>query len=180
MYENTHRSLTITLFLCLCGAAFCGGGGGGGGSSGGMGGGSSSAGGGGGGGYAAPSQDPVMRDARNAIALKDWLGAQKVPSAALADSPHFADYHNLYTYAVRKGPNPDMALVSEALHRSAAHQPRHLDALEYMGEAYLSINQPDKAKENLQRLDSLCFFGCEQYRELKQAIATYGGRSAVN
>ena len=170
--KNTHRSLTMTLFLCLCGAAFAAGGGGGG-SSGGMGGGSSSAGGGGGGGYAAPSQDPVMRDARNAIALKDWLGAQKVLQAALADSPHFADYHNLYAYAVRKGPNPDMALVFKHYTEALRINPRHLDALEYMGEAYLSINQPEKAKENLQRLDSLCFFGCEQYRELKQAIATY-------
>ncbi|MBK9346753.1 MAG: tetratricopeptide repeat protein [Burkholderiales bacterium] len=100
-------------------------------------------------------------------------GRTKVLQAALADSPHFADYHNLYAYAVRKGPNPDMALVFKHYTEALRINPRHLDALEYMGEAYLSINQPDKAKENLQRLDSLCFFGCEQYRELKQAIATY-------
>ena len=121
----------------------------------------------------AQSADPALLAARSAIAQRDWLGAQKVLQTALADSPNFADYHNLYAYSVRKGPNPDMALVFKHYTEALRINPRHLDALEYMGEAYLSVHQPNKAKENLQRLDSLCFFGCEQYRELKQAIAAY-------
>ena len=167
--KNACKTLTITL-MCLCGTAFAAGGGGGGGG-GGSGGGSGS--GGGGGGYSAQSADPALLAARSAIAQRDWLGAQKVLQTALADSPNFADYHNLYAYSVRKGPNPDMALVFKHYTEALRINPRHLDALEYMGEAYLTVNQPDKAKENLQKLDGLCFFGCEQYRELKQAIAAY-------
>jgi len=156
------KALTITL-LFTSSAVFAAGGGGGGG------GGSS----GGGGGWSAQSQDPVMQTARSAIANKDWIGAQNVLKAALSSSPNFADYHNLYAYSVRKGPNPDMVLVFQHYNEALRINPKHMDALEYMGEAYLTVNNPSKAKENLKVLDGLCFFGCSQYTELKKAIADY-------
>lgn len=164
--KHTFTSLAITLLLATS-TAFAAGGGGGGGSSGG---GNS---GGSGGGWSSQSQDPAMQAARNAIAKKDWLGAQSILKVALASSPNYADYHNLYAYSIRKGPSPDMALVFQHYNEALRINPRHLDALEYMGEAYLTVNEPAKAKENLQVLDGLCFFGCSQYTELKTAIATY-------
>ena len=35
------------------------------------------------------------------------------------------------------------------------------------------MGQLDKARERLDVLDSACFFGCEEYRELKAAIKAY-------
>ena len=160
---NTSSKTLVLALMCLCSTAFAGGGG-------------SSGGSGNGGGYSAQSQDPNLVAARSAIANKDWIGAQTVLQTALSTSPEVADYHNLYAYSVRKGPTPDMALVFKHYNEALRINPRHLDALEYMGEAYLSVNQPEKAKENLQKLDSLCFFGCEQYRDLKQAIAAYDAK----
>lgn len=156
--KHAFTSLTIILLLAS-GTAFASGGGGGGG--------------GGGYGSASQSQDPAIQAARNAIAKKDWLGAQNILRVALASSPNYADYHNLYAYSVRKGPNPDMAVVFQHYNEALRINPRHLDALEYMGEAYLTVNEPGKAKDNLKVLDDLCFFGCSQYTELKTAIAAY-------
>ena len=35
------------------------------------------------------------------------------------------------------------------------------------------LKQPEKAKEHLAKLDSICFFGCEEFDELKEAIKGY-------
>jgi hypothetical protein len=51
--------------------------------------------------------------------------------------------------------------------------PKHRGAHEYLGEAYLMTNSLAKAKEQLAALDKLCFFGCEEYSDLKKAIASY-------
>ena len=51
--------------------------------------------------------------------------------------------------------------------------PRHKGAHEYIGELYLKMKQPEKAKEHLAKLDSICFFGCEEFDELKEAIQDY-------
>jgi len=54
--------------------------------------------------------------------------------------------------------------------------PKHRGAHEYIGEAYLMIGNPGKANEHLKALDSLCFFGCEEYSKLKKALADYGAK----
>ncbi len=51
--------------------------------------------------------------------------------------------------------------------------PKHKGALEYMGELYLTLEQPEKAKALLARLEKICTFGCEEKRELQEAIAKW-------
>ena len=51
--------------------------------------------------------------------------------------------------------------------------PSHKDAHEYIGELYLRMDDLANAEKHLKRLDQLCFFGCEQFDELKAAIAAY-------
>lgn len=51
--------------------------------------------------------------------------------------------------------------------------PKHRGAHEYIGEAYLKLNNLPKAKEHLAILDRLCTFGCEEYTDLKKAVASY-------
>ena len=46
-------------------------------------------------------------------------------------------------------------------------------AHEYIGEAYLTLDNPSKAKEHLASLDKLCFFPCSQYKDLKKAVEAY-------
>ena len=38
----------------------------------------------------------------------------------------------------------------------------------------LVLKQPENAKKHLAKLDSICFFGCEEYTSLKEAISGYG------
>jgi len=121
---------------------------------------------------AAPS-DPVLQQARAATARKDYPAAAALLRDALAGSPANPEYHNLYAYAVRKGPNPDMDLVFMHYHEALRLAPKHRGAHEYIGEAYLMVGNLPKAREHLARLDDLCFFGCEEYSSLKQAIRDF-------
>ncbi len=63
---------------------------------------------------------------------------------------------NLYAYSIRKGPNPDMQLVFKHYEEALRLDPKHRGAHEYIGEAYLMVGNPAKAKEHLAALDKLC------------------------
>jgi len=149
-----NARLVVAGLLCGCAAVFAAGGGGE------------------GPGSTAP-EDPVIVSAREAIAKGDWAAAQAELKRALDANPKNANYHNLYAYSTRKGPNPDMALVFRHYNEALRLDPRHLGAHEYIGEAYLTVNDLAKAKEHLAALDRLCFFGCEEYTDLKEAVASH-------
>lgn len=130
-------------------------------------------GGGGGGGGDTARSDPVLQAANAAIDRKDWVAAQATLKQALAGYPQNADYHTLYAYSMRKGPDPDMKLVFFHYEEALRINPRHRGAHEYIGEAYLQTGNLAKAKEHLAALDKLCFFGCEEFKDLKTAVAKY-------
>ena len=118
-------------------------------------------------------RDPVLEQVAAATAKNDWSGAQATLRQALARNPDNADYHNLYAYSIRKGPNPDMSLVFKHYNEALRIDPDHRGAHEYLGEAYLMVGNLAKAKEHLSILDKLCFFPCDEYSDLKKAIADY-------
>jgi Flp pilus assembly protein TadD len=117
--------------------------------------------------------DPDLATARARIAAKDWAGAADVMQKAVARNPRNADYHNLLAYAVRNGANPDMDVVFKHYQEALRLDPKHRGAHEYIGEAYLMTGNLAKAKEHLATLNKLCFFSCEEYRDLKKAIERY-------
>lgn len=122
---------------------------------------------------ARPAGDPDLADARARIAASDWTGAAAVLQKAVARDPGNADYHNLLAYSIRKGPNPDMDRVFKHYNEALKLDPKHRGAHEYIGEAYLMVGNVAKAKEHLAALDKLCFFSCEEYRDLKRAVERY-------
>jgi tetratricopeptide (TPR) repeat protein len=117
--------------------------------------------------------DPYLVEARAAIAGKNWQRASSVLRDALAKDAGNADYHNLYAYALRMGASPAMDVVFKHYNEALRIDAKHRGAHEYIGEAYLMIGNSGKAKEHLKALDSLCFFGCEEFGKLKKAIADY-------
>jgi len=119
------------------------------------------------------SEDPAVKTAKGAIAAGDFATAQTGLKQALAADPGNADLHNLYAYSIRKGANPDMQLVFMHYSEALRIDPKHRGAQEYIGEAYLMVGNLAKAKEHLAALDKLCFFGCEEHKMLKTAIASY-------
>jgi tetratricopeptide (TPR) repeat protein len=97
----------------------------------------------------------------------------------VARDPQNADAYNLMGYATRKSgdANGSLRYYTTALQID----PKHLGAHEYIGEAYLMLDRPQEAQQHLARLDSLCLFGCSEYRMLKTAIANYkAGRKPTN
>ena len=84
-----------------------------------------------------------------------------------------ADWNNLIGYAMRLKNPPDL-MASETFYKAALKiDPAHKGALEYYGELLLMRNDLAGAEQMLARLDKICFFSCEEFRDLKQAIATY-------
>ena len=116
--------------------------------------------------------DPTIAAAQKRFAAQDWAGAKELLGNALARSPQSADYHNLYAYAIRKGPNPDMDLVFRHYNEALRIDPKHLGAHEYLGEAYLMQKNLAKANEHLAQLSRLCG-RCDEYFMLKKAIADF-------
>jgi tetratricopeptide (TPR) repeat protein len=121
----------------------------------------------------AASKDPVMEKVSAATAQKDWAGAAGVLKEALSANPSNANYHNLYAYSLRKGSSPDMNLVFKHYNEALRIDPKLKGAHEYIGEAYLMVGNVAKAKEHLAQLDKLCFFGCSEFTDLKNAIAQH-------
>ncbi|WP_299395394.1 lipopolysaccharide assembly protein LapB [Pelagibius sp.] len=91
--------------------------------------------------------------------------------------PKNADIFNYLGYTNRKLGNYDVALTH--YQRALSLDPSHRGAHEYLGELYLTTGEIEKAEAQLSKLDSLCFFGCEEYRVLKAKIAEYKERQAA-
>jgi tetratricopeptide (TPR) repeat protein len=119
------------------------------------------------------SSDPVIEKVNALTQRKDWQGAIVLLKDAVATTPLNAEYHNMYAYSIRKSANPDMGLVFKHYNEALRLKPDYRGAHEYIGEAYLMVDNLPKAKEHLARLDRLCTFGCEEYTDLKKAVAQY-------
>jgi Flp pilus assembly protein TadD len=115
--------------------------------------------------------NPDYEAGKKAVEAHNYKAALDSFSRALAKEPDSADIHNYLGYSFRKSGNLDMAFK----HYDAALKidPKHKAAHEYIGEAYLMVNDLPKAEAHLAQLDKICFFSCEEYRELKEAIADY-------
>jgi tetratricopeptide (TPR) repeat protein len=142
------------------------------------------AGGGGGGGESLSTStskpvDPTFAQARTLIEARNYPAAMPLLQQVVARDPRNADAYNLMGYATRKAGNPQGSL--QYYTTALQIDPKHLGAHEYIGEAYLMLNRPQEAEQHLARLDSLCLFGCTEYRMLKTAIASYkAGRKPTN
>ena len=123
--------------------------------------------------------DPNYTRAKAMIEARDYKGSLPLLQQVVAKDPRNADAYNLMGYATRSAGDPNGSL--QYYQQAIAIDPRHLGAHEYIGEAYLMLNRPADAQQHLARLDSLCVFGCTEYRQLKAAIANYNaGRRPTN
>lgn len=82
--------------------------------------------------------------------------------------PNDANVNNLLGYTSRKlgQYTPSAAYYKKAL----AINPKHLGALEYQGELYVTLKQFAAARANLKKLGQLCGVDCAEYKDLKLAI----------
>lgn len=160
--RSTLIAITAALCFGLTASAFAAGGGGGGADQ-----------------PAAKPADPNYTRAKAMIEGRDYANALPLLQQVVTKDPKNADAYNLMGYATRKSGNPTGSL--QYYQQALAIDSRHLGAHEYIGEAYLMLDQPAQAEQHLARLDSLCVFGCAEYRMLKAAVANYkAGKKPTN
>jgi Flp pilus assembly protein TadD len=119
----------------------------------------------------APPVNDKFTPARAKIAEKNWAAA--IEELKKVNDPASAEWNNLMGYSLRKA-DPANAGEAEKFYNEALRiEPRHRGALEYSGELYLMTGNLAKAEERLAALDKACFLPCEEYSDLKKAVARY-------
>ena len=126
---------------------------------------------------AGSSNAPEAKDLAEMVQARDMIRGEHYNEAipllnkVIAQQPKNADALNLLAYSQRKTDDVKASLANYK--KALAIDPSHKDAHEYIGELYLRMGDLANAEKHLKRLDSICFSGCEQYDELKAAIAAY-------
>jgi tetratricopeptide (TPR) repeat protein len=132
-------------------------------------------GGGGGRGDTSPFESGAANEAYKAgmaaVDAKNWDVAITNFTAATTAEPGNADGYNMLAYSLRNSGDYDQAFYY--YDKALAIDPNHTNAHEYVGEAYLAVDDLAKAEEHLAALDDICWLGCEQYYDLKEAVETY-------
>src|SRR5437588_10340897 len=115
--------------------------------------------------------EPDFAAGKKALGAEDWKGAIAALKLAALRDPLNADIHNYIGYAYRRlrQLGPAIGHYQQALMLN----PRHRSAHEHLGEAYLVLGESAKAEQLLAALDDICLIGCDEYDDLKRAIAAY-------
>jgi tetratricopeptide (TPR) repeat protein len=112
-------------------------------------------------------EGPDLSGVRASIKVKNYDAALTQLKGIVVNYPQ-PDVYSLMGFALRK--TGDRAQAMTYYRKALDAEPTHKGALEYQGELFVELGQLDKAKENLARLNKLCWFGCEEQRDLKEAI----------
>ena len=120
--------------------------------------------------YAPTSAKPAAYNKAMAL-IKDKNYDQAIMKLkeAEAAAKKDADIQNLLGFAHRKSGKLDAA--GKYYKSALALDSKHKGALEYQGELFLMLGDKDAAADNLAKLDKICWLGCSEYDDLKQAIA---------
>ncbi len=118
-----------------------------------------------------PTQPTTYDLGVKAVQAKDYARALTLLQKVVREQPRNADAWNWIGFSHRNLKQFDQALT--AYRKALAVNPDHRGANEYLGELYLQTGDLKKARQQLEKLDGLCFFGCKEYDDLKQAIQAY-------
>ena len=114
-------------------------------------------------------ENPMIEKGKAALQQEDWSTAIATFEQALENLSGSADLQNFLGYAYRKSGDLDKAL--EHYRIALEINPDHKGALEYLGEAYITLGDLKSAKIQLERLKHLCSpIPCEELKALQQAI----------
>jgi Flp pilus assembly protein TadD len=120
------------------------------------------------------SIDPDYAAGKKAIEAKDWTTAiRTLSSAALRDTRN-ADIQNYLGFAYRNA--GQMKQAFEHYERALKLNPRHRGAHEYVGEAYLLVDDLPKAEEHVAALRAICLIPCEELEDLQAKVSAYRNR----
>jgi tetratricopeptide (TPR) repeat protein len=112
--------------------------------------------------------DENRADYAYSLAKKDHRYAEALAVLDTMQDPNTAEALNYRGYATRKLGRTDEG-ISYYL-KSVQLDPKYPRVREYLGEAYVIKGQLDLAKDQLKTIKTLCGTGCEEYRDLNDAI----------
>ena len=115
--------------------------------------------------------DPDFAAGKKALVAEDWNAAIAALKLAALRDPRNADIKNYIGYAYRR-----LRQLGPAIghyHQALTINPRHRSAHEHLGEANLVLGEPAEAEQHLAALEDICLIPCEEYDDLKRAIAAY-------
>jgi Flp pilus assembly protein TadD len=122
----------------------------------------------------AAARDPDYAAGKAAMEKKNWNEAVKRFHQAALRDPDSADLNNYLGYSYRNLKQMDLAL--KYYKRSIELNPRHRGAHEYIGEAYLMLNDLPSAERHLAALRKICLLPCEELADLEKAVVAYKAR----
>ena len=122
-------------------------------------------------GSTSPSKPSKLAVAEKAVKAGNYDRAIELLQKVVARDSQNANAWNYLGFSQRKLKRFDQALG--AYQKALTIDPEHRGANEYLGELYLQTGNLAKAKERLKKLDDVCFFGCDEFDDLKQAIKAY-------
>jgi Flp pilus assembly protein TadD len=118
-----------------------------------------------------PAPNDKLAPARAQIAAKQWRLA--IDELKKINDTGSADWNNLMGYSLRKAKTPDYEGAEKFYNEALRIDPKHRGALEYSGELYLIKGDLATAEERLATLDKVCKLPCDEYTDLKKAVARY-------
>ena len=118
----------------------------------------------------ASAADP-LDGARAHIAARRWLEA--ITELRRVGDTRNAIWNNLMGYSLRKQSRPDVLGAERHYQEALRIDPKHRGALEYYGELQLMKGDLAAAEALLAKLSTVCTFGCDEFRDLKNAVARY-------
>ena len=79
------------------------------------------------------------------------------------------DLNNLLGFTARK--QGKLEAAAKYYDKALEINPKHVGALQYQGELFLTLGEIEKAKQNLEKIGKLCWlFSCSEEKLLKEAI----------
>ena len=126
----------------------------------------------GGGDYSSTKSKPAAyNEAVALIKAKNYLDAINKLKKAEQSAKDDADIQNLLGFSYRKLGNLDEAATH--YNKALDLDPKHKGALEYQGELFLMLGDKAAAEDNLEKLDKICWLGCDELDELRAAIEKF-------
>ena len=79
------------------------------------------------------------------------------------------DLYNLLGFTARK--SGKLSIAAEHYEKALGINARHVGALQYQGELFITLGEYDRAKQNLVKIEKICWlFACEEEQLLKTAL----------
>ena len=116
-------------------------------------------------------EDKSMKTITIALSKNDYENGYSLSKFASSKYPNNADAWNYLGFSSRKLGKYEESEV--AYKKALSINPDHVGALEYYGELHLTLKRPEKAKDLLAKLKTLCTLNCKEMKQLEAAIKTY-------